>query len=930
MENSNEKLFGTILFSKIKIPEFDSTNYSETIEVSNFTHFINCRKKIELLKEKTNQRILIIVYNKLFFDLFHDLNNLFEMKEFNFRDYISEKIKFAIPLQLQDKSLIDLKIVDYLEELTKLVNSKKIKNDKDFIDYLLSKVFIFDLQYINKIETDERKFILFFDMITKSMDFKDDIFDSIYFLVQIFTNQSILEGLSSSYYNLIYNFINKNRNKSDIQSFINRICWTYFVGNFSQIDQKEFFTLQLNEIEFSSFSNISYRNLEIIVDSNKKYLRSYIIKNQHIYNLIDKEYSKIFNKLSLNIGFNKFNSVIDFSKMNTIISNVLKNHVFLFNINAFELIDSMIASYMITSFQFGQYNEETIASFISSLINKSYLLFSLENEKSTKFLSDNINELENLNGLILYLNRTSEIPNDITEWLTFYDTIMMPLYDYYSIVFEGKLKPLHLDKLKNGSNYILSMKNKYKATLQKLNDDFIEEIINNFPEFCTSNFQLLSTYTPKQIVSELENNNRVIYLVFDGLPYFSWIKIKKLFDKNKFVFDLNRPVLSMIPTITYMSRKALFAGMLPRNLYLKSKNKTDYDKNKEKEMLKSYLDKNLNRDVNVKYESDLTVEVLRYYLDLEKEEFPDVLVFLIKIVDKIQHSIGKADASVLKNSIEEILDEHISNILEIAKQQSLVVISTCDHGAVICETKSTFPDIKNYKKDKISIHRGSRHIFITSKLNTTLQEKKQIILDIEEMATQSNDIFITHDQFLKYNIPDYWGDYEEELLCCIIANSLNKFSWAKHDFAHGGLSLDEMIVNNSLLRCDEITEIQELIVEISKDCEIISNQESNISLKIINNNKFSIYNFELEITEQDFKYKTEEIKTFDNFILKIPIFIEEGIKSYKLTLFCNYEILSEHKEIKLLFTLDVKKGKTESIIIDRSADKALDDLLKNM
>lgn len=228
------------------------------------------------------------------------------------------------------------------------------------------------------------------------------------------------------------------------------------------------------------------------------------------------------------------------------------------------------------------------------------------------------------------------------------------------------------------------------------------------------------------------NKKKAVILIFDGLRTDAWEEIVKPVLEEQFDVVESEPASAILPSETWLSRKAIAAGCMPINFTATTENK----------LLEAGLKQHLDLDVKFKViiddddrESGISV---RY-----ESELIDYVVF--SFTDKNLHNTKDALAMVYEHKVRAIVQEDVRSILrELPKEVQVFV--TSDHGFTpITETE--------FEVDEDKVHHNSDVKFRVGRLRYPLDDKdvqNGVMFKADEMLvpTESKKKSNTFKQFL--------------------------------------------------------------------------------------------------------------------------------------------------------------------------------------
>jgi len=253
----------------------------------------------------------------------------------------------------------------------------------------------------------------------------------------------------------------------------------------------------------------------------------------------------------------------------------------------------------------------------------------------------------------------------------------------------------------------------FKKLLGKVNDSFQEYLSNNQKTLINSN----AINKPKIVSKVLDHiafnykKEKVALVVIDGMSYWQYkILSNTFFDQYE---KAEAIIHSWVPSITQLSRQALFKGAVPDKDYIQ--NPTN-----EKKLWLTYWSQKGFSPVDIEYQHDLK----EYHVNPRTKRL--AIVFK-DLDDKMHSSTDYADLKTLtKNWIKrsKIVD-HLTHLIE----DDFRVILTTDHGNVEAEGWRALSGREKLGTNK-SGSRSQRHVEYTdSWLVNDFLEKNQDIKD---------------------------------------------------------------------------------------------------------------------------------------------------------------------------------------------------------
>lgn len=350
-------------------------------------------------------------------------------------------------------------------------------------------------------------------------------------------------------------------------------------------------------------------------------------------------------------------------------------------------------------------------------------------------------------------------------------------------------------------------------------DDLVDEYSNSFGTWMYSNYNYLITERTHMIFNAINNINQdlkrdelSILLVIDNFNYKYVPLIKDLFKIEGFSNTLDKPLLSMLPSETSISKACLFRG----DAY-------DFENSKSYDKLCNEWQSLLNR--NVRYISGIG--------ELRKEQVRTSDIYIVNYIeiDSILHRNQNAFAQSIRSKVKEELKALVQVICSFIKRigyENNVKIYLCsDHGCTkIIKNKENYIN-KSYYKGTCE---DASHRFVT--------------VPDENMDKLSSNI----DDFcyvLDRNNYGFKNNY-------LIAKNYYRFLETNENFyVHGGITPEETIV--PFLKFERVNiNVKYPLISI-KQKEFRSSVKTNITFEISNANEYEIKQININILNNNIK-----------------------------------------------------------------------------
>jgi PglZ domain-containing protein len=368
--------------------------------------------------------------------------------------------------------------------------------------------------------------------------------------------------------------------------------------------------------------------------------------------------------------------------------------------------------------------------------------------KSGVFLDDEANKKARILRLIELLEE--QLPNESSrhaEWTSF------------------ALKKAELDAL-TVSEKVLLKDDRFLKLKNELEGGFTQWLENHFSGLINlpPTQPVMLHHTPRQMARSLENSGKrgVALIVVDGLSLNQWVCVRNVLqEQSKHLVMRESAVFAWIPTLTSVSRQALFAGKPP--LYFPNSIHTTHN---EKKLWQQFWENFGLSRLEVGYQKSLgdkdAVKALEKTLNLERIR---ALGLVIDTVDKIMHGMQLGNAG-MHNQIRQWCESGIlASLIDYLHEHEFEVWLTSDHGNIECK------GMGNPLEGAIAESKGERaRIYPTPELRS-------------QVAKNFPDTAIWHPA----GLPSKYYP--------LLAKGTNAFiNQGKNTVTHGGFSIEEVIV----------------------------------------------------------------------------------------------------------------------------------------
>jgi hypothetical protein len=217
-------------------------------------------------------------------------------------------------------------------------------------------------------------------------------------------------------------------------------------------------------------------------------------------------------------------------------------------------------------------------------------------------------------------------------------------------------------------------------------ENILQEVNKKFKHWMVNQYHTLTSlppypkpklvhHIPHVISKERNNDEKVALLVLDGMNVVQWRMIQKYLREKGFLFD-EQHVFAWVPTLTSVSRQAIFSGNIPLTY-----SKTIHTTSAEETLWKSFWE---NQGVLKQY--------VTYQKALGNEDYdPSIIKGLkrkstkvygavIDVIDKLTHHAVLGEKSVTSNLFLWLESNYLLNLLSDLINADYSVYLTSDHG----------------------------------------------------------------------------------------------------------------------------------------------------------------------------------------------------------------------------------------------------------
>jgi hypothetical protein len=233
-----------------------------------------------------------------------------------------------------------------------------------------------------------------------------------------------------------------------------------------------------------------------------------------------------------------------------------------------------------------------------------------------------------------------------------------------------------------------SDKRRYREFSNKLNtlfSDWLEKhymSLANIPPMHTA----MVHHIPRQLSRELEkdSNTKIALIVADGLAMDQWVSIRDILEEKRFDFLIRESAsFACVPTLTSVSRQAVFSGKIP--VYFSDSINTT---SKEPKLWQQFWEDHGLTKMQIAYSKSLGKGDASVDLnDLIRPGRTKAIGLVINTVDDIMHGM-ELGAAGMHNQVKQWTEQgYLENMVDELLDRGFEVWLTADHGNIECQGK---------------------------------------------------------------------------------------------------------------------------------------------------------------------------------------------------------------------------------------------------
>jgi hypothetical protein len=265
-----------------------------------------------------------------------------------------------------------------------------------------------------------------------------------------------------------------------------------------------------------------------------------------------------------------------------------------------------------------------------------------------------------------------------------------------------KFRHLHgkiMEQITSASRYkdwmnIMELMAEYKCSVLNTNkqeyesevNDLFRQVNEKFEKWMMESYHSLTSlppipkpkmvhHIPQFLASKRGQNEKIALIVMDGMSYVQWNKIKNYLKDKGFSFEENS-VYAWVPTLTSVSRQAIFSGNFPA-VFSQSISTTA----KEESHWKTFWENSGVFKQYVSFQKGLGKE------DYEKEGIaafkrPNIKIYgaVIDMVDQFIHGAVQGEKSLMSELHLWLNTDYLARLLTDLHRENFTIYITSDHG----------------------------------------------------------------------------------------------------------------------------------------------------------------------------------------------------------------------------------------------------------
>ncbi len=260
-------------------------------------------------------------------------------------------------------------------------------------------------------------------------------------------------------------------------------------------------------------------------------------------------------------------------------------------------------------------------------------------------------------------NLLSQVPKESDEWINLAQELGKLLYKFHKS-----------DKAQEYGRLLIRLLDKSNAA---------------FSRWCNSHYSLIlnaSYITPKTLNNILphiaykrrkKDMDKVALLVFDGMSFDQWEMIKREISHINTALIEEKGIFAMIPTLTSVSRQAIFSGKMPKD-YSPSINTTQ----KEKDFWEKFWAEEKPQSIKfIKPQEDFQEQVEELKTSIENDRIK-IIGTTFSIVDELMHKMSQGYSQMYSSIVLWLKQGYFKDTIKDLMENDFDIYITADHGNI--------------------------------------------------------------------------------------------------------------------------------------------------------------------------------------------------------------------------------------------------------
>ncbi|HDR7918702.1 BREX-3 system phosphatase PglZ [Bacillus toyonensis] len=239
----------------------------------------------------------------------------------------------------------------------------------------------------------------------------------------------------------------------------------------------------------------------------------------------------------------------------------------------------------------------------------------------------------------------------------------------------SKIGQMQYNYLNNGE-----LPNNWDIQMQKINHHFENWMLHEY-----TNLRTLPVVPKPKMVHQIPHylarkiDSKVALIVMDGMNFTQWHIIKHHLANNAWSFEEDA-VFAWVPSVTSVSRQAIFSGLEPRQFA-----DTIQSTRKEKTYWFNFWEQVGFTKQNIAYEKSLGLKAYNQST-LAYMQFPSVRIYgaVVDVIDQFMHGATQGQQTMFSELSTWLSTNYLNQLLTDLVHQGFDVYLTADHGNVEC------------------------------------------------------------------------------------------------------------------------------------------------------------------------------------------------------------------------------------------------------